>query len=235
MAAAWTTMAPDEVPPPRVYVFFDYNCPWSYVGKLRAQRLTERFEVEIVWCGWELHPTLAPEGWPTPGVEGVGTDPVQGPMGELADELGETFYWPPVASNTHLALRGLEHAKDRGAEQAGAYHDAVFEAVWQAGENVGDRDVLARLADEAGLDPDGFLAALDHPAYRRRLQAVDQTAEALGLVRRPMFVFGDHRIAGTDAFEPSLVEPLAAFVDRWERTGGETTTLEADKDLAVLA
>lgn len=235
VAMASGSMADDEVPPPRVYVFFDYNCPWSYVGKLRVDRLRDRFDLEVVWCGWELHPTIAPEGRPTPGVQGVRTDPVEGPMGALADELGETFYWPPVGSNTRLALRGLEHAEDQGTEAAEAYHEAVFEAVWQDGENVGDLDVLAGIADEAGLDPGVFREAVDHPAYGARLQAVDEKAEALGLVRRPTFVFGDQRIAGTDAFEPSLVKPLEAFIDRWERHGpGHTTTLEEDKGLDIL-
>lgn len=228
-------MADAEVPPPRVYVFFDYNCPWSYVGKLRVDRLRERFELEIVWCGWELFPTIAPEGRPTPGVEGVRTDPVEGPMGALADELGETFYWPPVGSNTRLALRGLQHAEAQAPGAARAYHGAVFEAVWQAGENVGDLDVLAGLADEAGLDPGVFREAVDRPAYDEPLQLVDEKAEALGLVRRPTFVFGDQRIVGTAAFEPSLVKPLEAFIARWERHGPEqTTTLEEDKGLSAL-
>lgn len=235
VAAVRATMADDEVAPPRVYVFFDYNCPWSYVGKLRVQRLRDRFALEIVWCGWELHPAIAPEGRSTPGVQGVRTDPVEGPMGALADELGETFYWPPVGSNTRLALRGLEHAGDQDPEAAEAYHEAVFEAIWQDGENVGDLDVLAGIADDVGLDPGAFREAVDHPAYDERLQLVDENAEALGLVRRPTFVFGDHRIAGTDAFEPSLVKPLGAFIDRWERYGADAvTTLEEDKGLGAL-
>lgn len=221
---------------PRVYVFYDFNCPWSYVGKLRADRLEERFDVEIVWCGWELHPTLSPEGRPLPKVDDPRAAPVEGPIGELAEELGLTFYWPPVASNTALALRGAEHARDRGPERFEAYHEAVFEAIWQEGRNVGDLATLSTLAEEAGLDRDGFEDAVAHPTYDRRVDLVREKADELGLTRRPTFVFGDHRIAGTEAFEASLVNPLEAFVDRWERRGPEEiTTLAEDVGLPHIA
>lgn len=228
-------MAPEQVPAPRVYVFFDYGCAYSCVGHRRAQLLDDRLDLSWVWVPWEMYPSIPEEGEPIEGVEEPGEHPVEELVGELADEVGESLYWPPRAPNTERALRGAIVLRREAPEAFPAYHEAVFRAVWKQGRNVGDPEVLADIVEDAGLDGDRFRKALEDPAIDEALQAAEDAVDRLGLTRRPTFVFGDQRIVGTDAFEPSLAKPLEAFVDRWQRYGAESTaTLEEDLGLGEL-
>lgn len=227
---------PDQAPdPPRVYVFYDHGCAYSCVGKQRADVLDERFDIEWVWVPWEIYPSIPEEGEAIEGVDEAGEHPVEGLVGELADELGERLYWPPRAPNTELALRGAELLRREEHPAFARYHAAVFEAVWKEGRNVGDPTVLAEIAEDAGVEEGLFPQALDSPTLDRALERARAATERLALTRRPTFVFGDQRVVGTDAFEPSLAQPLAAFVDRWRRYGPEQTSrLEEDKELGAL-
>ena len=53
-------MPGDEAP--TIHVFFDYTCPYAYIGKHRADRLEREYDVEINYLPWEIHPSAFPEG-----------------------------------------------------------------------------------------------------------------------------------------------------------------------------
>ncbi len=52
-----------------------------------------------------------------------------------------------------------------------ASHEAVMRAYWQEARNIGDRSVLAAIAEAIGLPRDEYLAALDEPLYDAQVQA----------------------------------------------------------------
>lgn len=220
---------------PRVYVFYDYGCAYSHVGLRRAQALDERVDVDWIWVPWEMYPSIGDQGDPIEGVDEPRQHPVRGLVGRLADEVDETLYWPPSAPNTEDALRGALVARELGPEPFAAYHEAAFEAIWHDGLNVADPDVLAAVVDQAGLDPDAVLGEIHADRIDAALDAAQDAVERLRLTRRPTFVFGDQRIVGTDAFEPSLAGPLEAFADRWHADGPDNVVgLEDDVDLREL-
>lgn len=222
---------PEE--PATVYVFFDYVCPYAYIGKKRADVLEREYDVELRWMPWEIHPNAIPEG------RKIDYDPPEANieyLASLADEVDTELVGPDVSVNSNLALRGVLFAKDQGSETFEAYNEAAFEAIWSEGRNLGDEDVLADVAEEAGLDPERFFDEIDHHSYQWRLDLIDEVAQDdAGIQRVPTFVFGDQRIVGNDRFEPSLKRPLEAFLERRKTLGPKaTTTVETDVGLSRL-
>lgn len=214
---------------PTVAVFYDYVCPYAYVGLHRARRLARDHDLAFEWLPWEIHPDTAARGEELDR-EKDGSSWVD----TLADELGLELEGPGRAMNSNLALRAAEVAKDQGADAFERYHDAIFEAVWARGEDLSTGEAVARVAGQAGLDGEQLLEDALHQAYQTRLDLVDEHAVTLGIQRVPTFVFGDQRIVGNDRFEPSLARPVEAFLERRKHIGDEATTLEADTGLAVL-
>jgi predicted DsbA family dithiol-disulfide isomerase len=221
-------MSDDERP--TLHVFYDYTCPYAYVGKVRAERLARELNLQVAWLPWEIHPTRAAMGEPRhDGKEGT---PVRGWIAELAAEVGARLVTPPRLANSNLALRGAEVAKDHGEETFQRYHSLVFDALWLRGQDVSDPAVLAAIAQEAGMDARAFGEAIRHHATQARLDEVDRKATLLGVQRVPTFVFGDQRIVGNDRFEASLRAPVIAFLERRKAVGMEkATTLREDAGL----
>lgn len=214
-----------------MYVVFDYVCPYAYIGKQRADALAREYDIEIQYLPWEIYPNAIPAG---EAIGGDYPDKYRDWLNELADEVDVSLSGPDRSVNSNQALKGALYASDQGVFDA--YHEAAFEALWSRGENLGHREVLSGVVDEAGMDVEAFFEAIEHHAYQFRLDMIKRRVEdELGTQRVPTFVFGDQRIVGNDRFEASLKQPLEAFLERRKSLGADgTSTLENDVDLRGL-
>ena len=121
---------------------------------------------------------------------------------------------PPVSPqpHTHLAFEGYQYAKDYG--KGNDYNHRVLEAFFVEGQDIGQIDVLTRLAGEIGLNEKEFEEALRtrkyREAHRRALRHADEEAGVTGV---PMFVIGDRVLTGLqnrDTLAAAIEEALAA-------------------------
>src|SRR5437868_3156360 len=107
----------------------------------------------------EPHPTLRPEGdylqraW-------------QQSVYPTARRMGVPIRLPDVSPqpHTHLAFEGYQYAREHG--KGNEYNHRVLEAFFAEGRDIGQIDVLARLAGEVGLDEREFEEALRSRKYR---------------------------------------------------------------------
>jgi predicted DsbA family dithiol-disulfide isomerase len=160
----------------------------------------------------EPHPTLRPEGdylqraW-------------QQSVYPIARRMGVPIKLPPVSPqpHTHLAFEGYQYAKQYG--KGNDYNDRVLEAFFVEGKDIGQIDVLTRLAGEVGLDGKEFEEALRTRKNREaHQQALRHAYEEAGVTGVPMFVIGDRVLTGLEDRET-----LEAVIEE-ERKGRETPT-----------
>ena len=97
----------------------------------------------------EPHPTLRPEGEYLQRAWSQSVYP-------LARRMGVPIVLPQVSPqpHTHLAFEGFQYAKEHG--KANEYNHRVLEAFFREGQDIGDTDVLTKLAGEVGLDEQEF-------------------------------------------------------------------------------
>ena len=115
----------------------------------------------------------------------------------MAERLGVYMRLPTVSPYpyTNLAFQGLEFAKDQG--KGDEYNDAVFRAFFQRSRDIGRIDVLSDIANEVGLDPEQFRAALEQGTYRDRVQQLLQTAYGrIRVTAVPTMIIGRQRLEG---------------------------------------
>src|ERR1700745_110747 len=92
----------------------------------------------------EPHPALRPEGdylqraW-------------QQSVYPIACRMGVPISLPPVSPqpHTHLAFEGSQYSKDSG--KGGEYNQRVLNVFFVEGQDIGQTDVLTKLAGEVGL------------------------------------------------------------------------------------
>jgi 2-hydroxychromene-2-carboxylate isomerase len=108
--------------------------------------------------------------------------------------------------NPLLALRvsSLPLAADERARLI----SALFDAVWVHGLHVSEAEVVARLANEAGLDGARLVAAAQQPDSKARLRRQTDAAIALGVFGVPSMAVGDEVFWGYDDL-PYLDDYLA--------------------------
>jgi predicted DsbA family dithiol-disulfide isomerase len=185
----------------RIDVWSDIVCPWCAIGSRRLERALETFphrdQVEVVWHAFELDPSaprvaegnhvehLASKyGRPRAQAEAM----IQRVI-DLAAQDGLTLrLFQAQAGNTFDAHRLLQLAAARGMEPA--VRERFFRGYMTEGEPIGDHEVLARLATEAGLDPDQVRAVLGSDEYAEDVRDDETAASAIGIGGVPFFILG---------------------------------------------
>jgi len=179
-------------------VVSDVICPWCFLGKRRldaALARIEDFDVLVRWRPFMLDPTIPPEGLDRQdymlakfGPERLKT--IHDPLIAAGEELGVPFDFDaitrtPNTLDAHRLIRWA-HTVERQHETA----ERLFMAYWNEGQDVGDRDVLARCAGDAGINAAQIRELLDSAQDVEETKAEIQHATSIGVTGVPTFILG---------------------------------------------
>jgi len=108
----------------------------------------------------------------------------------MAQEIAEDV----DSLNAQVASYHVKQTADY--EQWRAFDDAVYEALWQDGRDIGDPDVLAELAEDVGLDPEEIRNAIDDDGLREELDQQFSVAQQQGVTGVPTFAYEGYAARG---------------------------------------
>ncbi|MES2569694.1 MAG: DsbA family oxidoreductase [Verrucomicrobiota bacterium] len=168
--------------PIRIDVWSDYVCPFCYLQLPVIQRIEEELgaSVEIVWRPFELRPV------PTPTLDPKGDylrDIWKQAVHPMALERSMKLQLPPVQPRSRLAHEAAAYAGDH--DRFTQMNLAIFRAFFEKGEDIGQIDILARIATDIGLDGDGLREALKEGSYQESVLQSEQLALRLGITGVP--------------------------------------------------
>ncbi len=189
----------------QVEVWSDVVCPWCLIGKHRFETALARFreanpdapEVTIAYRAYQLDPK-APAGSTTSAMEGYarkfgGPEAAQRIVDHLtsvAREDGLDLRLDKAQrANTLLAHRALWMAENDPHGDQSHLKQLLLNAYFVDGENVGDPDVVARLAGAAGLDSADVRRRLDGDDGRAEVTEQLAQANEHGITGVPTYVF----------------------------------------------
>src|SRR5579871_5732313 len=115
----------------------------------------------------------------------------------LARRMGVPITLPAVSPqpHTHLAFEGYQYAREDG--KGNDYNHRVLKAFFVEGQDIGQINVLAKLAGEVGLNEKEFEQALRTRKYREaHRQALRHAYEEADVTGVRMFVIGDRVLTG---------------------------------------
>lgn len=201
----------------QIDIFFDLVCPWCFIGKHRMDRaLAERpsLPVDLNWQPFQLNPGMPPGGmdrrdYLSAKFGGSGrAAQIYAMVAETAERDGLTLELDAIrrTPNTLDAHRLVRFATRHGRDPA-QVAEAIFQAYFQQGRDIGDRNTLADIGGEIGLDRD---SVADHLASRtdiNHVRSADAAARRMGIQAVPCFVF-DRRYALSGAQEPDSFIPM---------------------------
>jgi predicted DsbA family dithiol-disulfide isomerase len=150
-----------------------------------AEWMRERFAAPLEWLPFDLHPEYPPDGIPRSQlVARYGPEGMARTRAFFEQHGLEYNPNPDVVPNSLRALRLTEHARAQGLHAA--FHDRVMDAYWAQAQDIGDIDVLRRLAAEVGLEGADDVLAGD--AFVDDVRGSTARAHAIGVNGIPAFV-----------------------------------------------
>ena len=104
----------------------------------------------------------------------------------LAEHLNVDIKLPPVQPRSRCAHQAAHWARRHGKFRE--YNDALFRSFFQRGEDIGNTEVLTRLASDMALEGDGLREALENDLHLENVLADEREAKKLGLSGVPAFI-----------------------------------------------
>jgi predicted DsbA family dithiol-disulfide isomerase len=190
-----------------IEVMSDAICPWCWIGKRQLERartlLDGRLALKIIWRPFELNPGMPKEGVPRRvyRLAKFGSleysEKLDARVAEAGRAAGLEFRfdritWTPNTFDTH---RLIWLAGQKGAQEAVV--EALFQAYFNEGRNIGDMAVMAEAAQTAGLDGGKLGKMLANGAGAAETREELERARDLGIDSVPTIIFkGEPLISG---------------------------------------
>jgi len=198
----------------RIDIFSDTVCPWCWIGKRRLERTLDArpdLEADVVWHAFQLNPTMPAEGMDRKAyleAKFGGADNARATYGRVMAEgaresLPFDFGAIPRTANTLDSHRLVRWAASQPPGQTPMV-EALFDAYFARGQDVGDAEVLARVAAEAGFDESGARELLAGDEWRAEVTGEDMRARSAGITGVPCFIL-DGKVAVPGAVEPGVL------------------------------
>jgi predicted DsbA family dithiol-disulfide isomerase len=173
------------MPGPTVDVWADPICPFCYVALERADWLAERYEAEIRWHPFDLHPEYPPDGIAREVLDARYGEDMRRAVREMIEGAGLALAeLPPRVPNSRRAQRVAISAGDRFGELYRRYTEAYF----GRGRDIGDAEVIVEEAVAAGLDEEAVSAVLAGDAHLDTLLSETRVAMESGATGVPAWV-----------------------------------------------
>lgn len=198
----------------------DLVCPWCWVGLRRlkgAIELVPELDVEILFRPFELDPTIPPGGTDYKAYmkQRFGSETSKDRANQMRDALiqyGEDEGIPfdfdkitrrPNSFNAHRLVRWAQ-----GQNLGLAAKEALFDAYFAKGQDIGDHEVLVTIAAKIGLDANLVADLLAGEADVERTRQEQNLFRQMGISGVPTFIA--HRQIAVQGAETS--EKIARFL-----------------------
>jgi predicted DsbA family dithiol-disulfide isomerase len=177
--------------PRTVLHWYDFICPFCYVGQHRNAILTGH-GLDVKEMPFQAHPDFP--------AEGVAAGPRTGPMYAMlereAEKAGLALLWPTRLPNSRRALAAAEWVRHHEPEKFPRFHRDLFAAHFALGENLGDPLVIDRHAAEAGIDRESLNAALSDGRADRNVARAEVLGRAFGVEGTPAWLIQSQLVSG---------------------------------------
>jgi 2-hydroxychromene-2-carboxylate isomerase len=183
--------------------YFDYACPWAYLGSCRVEPYFRDLGVEIDFRPVSLRILYEPsaDGAPMPKLGERKKSNYAKDLRHWVEMTGAEMSasQPKERPDTSLLLRASLVAKDAGRFRE--FHYPAYRARWAEAREVASPDVVRSLLEHAGLDADASLARASSAELEKRLESESRAAVAKGVFGVPTIFVGDEMFWGNDRFE----------------------------------
>ena len=190
--------------------YFDFPSPYSYLASTQLAKLAEKYGVGVVYRPFRILEAMKIVGNRPTTIESAAKGKYAGAdLARWVRRYGVPFERNPHRRNFDFALLGqiVTAANEQGRGEACV--NAIFAAAWASTDDIGDKAVLAKKLDAAGLAGTSLIAQASTADYAAKLNDATTKAAERGVFGAPTIFIGDEQFFGNDRLD-FVAEALTA-------------------------
>lgn len=202
----------------QVEVFYDYVCPFCYLGEVPFEQAIEGLDVDVRLCPYELRRPPVPK-----------TDPMHDEaklkrfdevLLPAAKKLGVEMKLPWISPHpyTTLTFQGYYLAKEAGKEKE--YNHKIFHSFYVDEMDIGEPEIIGNVLKELGIAPEAWAQVQAEGRYLPELDQDKQYAREREVKAIPTFIIGSQRLTGIHTVEEFQQAIADAESEQEEEYGG---------------
>lgn len=192
--------------------YFDFTSPYGYLAAEHIDALAAKYDRQVNWHAILLGFIFKQTGQVPPMNVPLKGDYVIHDMTRSARYLGVPIKFPTeFPKMTIAAARGFYWLKDQDPALAKKFAQQVYRAYFVDNRDVGNAEVVADIAQNAGIDRAAFAANIQSEPVKERFKTESDRAIARKVFGSPYFIVDNEPFWGVDRFEQ---------LERWLKTGG---------------
>ncbi len=177
--------------PQTVLEWYDFICPFCYVGQQRNTILVQN-GFQVIELPFQAHPDIPPEGI----LAGPRTGPMYAMLESEAREAGLQLKWPQHLPNTRRALATAEWVRRHQPQLFPQLYKDFFNAHFVLGEDLGNSAVIDRYASELGINLTALHAALADCSAAEAVSEAEMLGLKYGVQGTPAWLLNGQLITG---------------------------------------
>lgn len=177
--------------PHRILHWFDFICPFCYVGQQRCEILESR-GLQVVRLPFQIHPEIPPEGMEA----GPRVSDVHVALQQEGAAAGLPVTWPRRLPSTRVALAAAEWVRVNRPDVSCVFTRRLFAARYVRGEDLADQAVIERHASETGVDVADLRVALASAAAYTSVAEAEALGARYGVRATPSWLIAGELVSG---------------------------------------
>ncbi len=181
--------------------YFDFASPTAYLAHKKLGQLSNQYDLVV-----EYKPMLLGGVFKATGNTSPVAIPAKGKymLGHDLPRFAKR-YQVTLNVNPHFPINSLNLMRAAIAAQrlgcSDAYTNAIFDAMWVDGKNLGDPEVVAEVLGSAGLDADALLTLSQNPDVKAELVSGTEAAVERGVFGAPTLFMDGAMYFGQDRLD----------------------------------
>ena len=199
--------------PEPIDFYFDFSSPYGYLASYRIAQLAARHERGVAW-----RPFLLGAAFKIAGTAPLTAVPLKGDYSIRDFKRSARLHSVPFKMPAQFPINGLQASRayywleGNSPQQAKPFARAIYAAFFVDGRDISNREVVADVGGEMGVDRAKLLAATEAPEVKNRLREVtDDAIQRRQVFGSPFFFVDGEPFWGSDRLD---------MIDRWLATGG---------------